>query len=241
MLATLHCVLAFQAPPVVLRSPAAARGRQLFAMMEEVDTAAQTQLPIVWSVNSAGYKFIDDVVGDGDVPEEKQVVKLHYTVTILDSGTILGTSRNGMPLTFTLGSDVELWNEAVEGMKIGGKRRLIIPPSAIPTSQQPNVPGVERSLRVDCELVGIERGPMALLASALPPRGRRLPIMRTLWLLSFVPYFLPTEMQPAWYHDGKPLPTKEEKVERARLASSSRYLGADVRQLNDLFPPENVP
>lgn len=218
-------------------------------LMEDMDTGAvretaagkNAQLPLVWNKNSAGYKFIDDVVGDGEIPAEKQIITMHYTVTILDSGTILGTSRNGMPLTFTLGSDVEMWNEAVEGMRIGGKRRLIIPPSAIPDSQQDNVPGVERSLRVDCELVGIERGPMALLASALPPRGRRLPIMRTLWLLSFIPYFLPTEMQPAWYHDGKPLPTQEEKIERAKLAASSRYLGADVRQLNDLFPPENVP
>ena len=108
--------------------------------------------------------------------------------------------------------DVPIWDEAVSGMRVGGQRRMILPPSALPEFQADKVPGENRDLRFDFELLGsVDKAtPLAVFASLVPPHRRptRDSMFRafaTLWLLSFVPYFLPEAMQPEWYHDGKPM------------------------------------
>lgn len=97
-------------------------------------------------------------------------------------------------------------------MRVGGQRRMILPPSALPEFQADKVPGENRDLRFDFELLGsVDKAtPLAVFASLVPPHRRptRDSMFRafaTLWLLSFVPYFLPEAMQPEWYHDGKPM------------------------------------
>lgn len=54
-------------------------------------------------------------------------ITVHYTGW-LQEGTMFQTSRSGDPPTFTVGQVIEGWNEGVSGMRVGGRRRLVIPP-----------------------------------------------------------------------------------------------------------------
>jgi len=197
---------------------------------------------VEWITSPSGYKFIEEKIGQGVLPARGDVVQIHYTVSLLSSGTTLGTSRGTeRPVTMALGKhDVPIWDEAVSGMRVGGQRRMILPPSALPEFQADKVPGENRDLRFDFELLGsVDKAtPLAVFASLVPPHRRptRDSLFRafaTLWLLSFVPYFLPQSMQPEWYHDGKPVEVIRAEQEQ-RL--NSRFLGGDVADLNSLFP-----
>mmetsp|Transcript_51624 Transcript_51624/g.85620 ORF Transcript_51624/g.85620 Transcript_51624/m.85620 type:complete len:245 (-) Transcript_51624:162-896(-) len=186
---------------------------------------------VEWNTTASGCRYVDEFIGTGDQPEKLQVVSVHYTVTLLNSGTSLGTSRGRWPLTFALGKhSVPIWDEALKDMRVGGRRRLIVPPSAIPKSQAARLPP-EESIRIDLEVLGIVRGPLAVIPSVLPPGNRRVTIARLLFALSFVPYFLPEEIKPDWAKFGD-----MEAIKQAReAASNSVFLGGDGSSLDSLF------
>jgi FKBP-type peptidyl-prolyl cis-trans isomerase len=78
---------------------------------------------------ASGLKYIDEVVGTGASPTTGQNVTVHYTGT-LENGTKFDSSVDkGQPYTFRLGVDgvIQGWVEGLTTMKVGGKRRLIIP------------------------------------------------------------------------------------------------------------------
>ena len=55
--------------------------------------AAPCRGRIAWAETPSGFKFIDEKIGAGEQPQFEDVVQIHYTVTLLSSGTTLGTSR----------------------------------------------------------------------------------------------------------------------------------------------------
>lgn len=72
----------------------------------------------------------DLVVGSGPGATNGDVLVVHYVGT-LDNGSEFDNSYNrGTPLTFTLGSGgvIQGWEQGLQGMQAGGKRRLIVPP-----------------------------------------------------------------------------------------------------------------
>ena len=78
----------------------------------------------------SGLKYIDEVVGTGASPTPGKMVIVHYTGT-LENGTKFDSSVDrGQPFTFQIGVGrvIKGWDEGVMTMKVGGKRRLIIPP-----------------------------------------------------------------------------------------------------------------
>ncbi|MCB1774403.1 MAG: FKBP-type peptidyl-prolyl cis-trans isomerase, partial [Gammaproteobacteria bacterium] len=81
-------------------------------------------------MTDSGLKYEDLVEGDGDVAAAGQMVSVHYTGW-LTNGTKFDSSvdRND-PFSFPLGAGrvIRGWDEGVAGMKIGGKRKLTIPP-----------------------------------------------------------------------------------------------------------------
>jgi hypothetical protein len=78
----------------------------------------------------SGLKYEDIVVGTGASPQAGQEVTVHYTGT-LDTGTKFDSSLDrGQPFTFQIGVGrvIKGWDEGVMTMKVGGKRKLVIPP-----------------------------------------------------------------------------------------------------------------
>jgi FKBP-type peptidyl-prolyl cis-trans isomerase len=78
-----------------------------------------------------GMKVVDEVVGTGDEAVTGSNVTVHYVGT-LTNGTVFDASRNhgNDGFTFALGAGqvIKGWDEGVKGMKVGGKRKLTIPP-----------------------------------------------------------------------------------------------------------------
>mmetsp|Transcript_13157 Transcript_13157/g.33366 ORF Transcript_13157/g.33366 Transcript_13157/m.33366 type:complete len:107 (-) Transcript_13157:260-580(-) len=104
---------------------------------------------------------MDVKVGDGAIPAVGQMVKVHYT-GYLDKfgGRKFDSSRDrGKPLSFKVGTGqvIKGWDEGLLSMKIGGKRKLIIPPE-LAYGDRGAGGGVippKATLYFDVELVGI--------------------------------------------------------------------------------------
>jgi peptidylprolyl isomerase len=81
----------------------------------------------------SGLKYQDEAVGTGPEATSGQSVNVHYTGWLDEGGkkgTKFDSSRDrGQPFSFRLGAGqvISGWDEGVAGMKVGGKRTLIIP------------------------------------------------------------------------------------------------------------------
>lgn len=73
----------------------------------------------------------DITVGTGDIAVAGKEVTVNYTGVFASTGKKFDSSLDrGVPFTFTLGAGqvIKGWDIGVEGMKVGGKRILVIPP-----------------------------------------------------------------------------------------------------------------
>jgi peptidylprolyl isomerase len=80
---------------------------------------------------STGLQFIDILEGTGESPLTGDRVIVNYTGWLQDGGTKFDSSLEGtQPFSFFIGTGgvIPGWDEGVATMKVGGKRRLIIPP-----------------------------------------------------------------------------------------------------------------
>src|SRR5689334_946796 len=80
---------------------------------------------------ASGLKYTDTKVGTGAEAKAGQNVSVHYTGW-LTNGTKFDSSKDrGQPFNFPLGGGrvIKGWDEGVQGMKVGGVRKLTIPPN----------------------------------------------------------------------------------------------------------------
>ncbi|MFB2935129.1 FKBP-type peptidyl-prolyl cis-trans isomerase [Aerosakkonemataceae cyanobacterium BLCC-F154] len=78
----------------------------------------------------SGLKYVDLEAGTGTTPKAGQTVVVHYTGT-LENGKKFDSSRDrNQPFSFQLGAGqvIKGWDEGLSTMRVGGSRRLIIPP-----------------------------------------------------------------------------------------------------------------
>jgi FKBP-type peptidyl-prolyl cis-trans isomerase FkpA len=75
--------------------------------------------------------IVDEVVvGKGALAESGQSVQVHYTGWLTDGTKFDSSKDRGDPFVFPLGAGhvIKGWDEGVQGMKVGGTRKLTIPP-----------------------------------------------------------------------------------------------------------------
>ncbi|MBN2547996.1 MAG: FKBP-type peptidyl-prolyl cis-trans isomerase [Anaerolineales bacterium] len=79
---------------------------------------------------TSGLKYLDLVAGKGAEAKTGDTVSVHYTGWLADGTKFDSSVDRGTPFEFILGAGrvIRGWDEGVTGMKVGGKRRLEIPP-----------------------------------------------------------------------------------------------------------------
>ncbi|MFD9125738.1 FKBP-type peptidyl-prolyl cis-trans isomerase [Kitasatospora sp. NPDC059571] len=83
----------------------------------------------------------DIVVGDGAEAKAGAMVEVHYVGVTFASGEEFDASWNrGQTFRFPLGGGrvIKGWDQGVQGMKVGGRRELIIPPNMAYGNQSPS-------------------------------------------------------------------------------------------------------
>jgi FKBP-type peptidyl-prolyl cis-trans isomerase len=83
------------------------------------------------TTTQSGLQYEDLVVGTGVEAIAGKNITVHYTGTLQD-GTVFDSSvTRNQPFSFTLGAGQVIpgWDEGIAGMKVGGKRKLVIPPA----------------------------------------------------------------------------------------------------------------
>lgn len=103
---------------------------------------------------------IDTVVGTGEEVKPGDTVTAHYTGAVAATGIVFQSSLDtGQPIPFGLNQVIKGWTDGVPGMKVGGKRRLIIPADQAYGANPPAGAGIPANapLVFDIELVKIGR------------------------------------------------------------------------------------
>lgn len=98
--------------------------------MKRLLTALSALFLTVAPVAAADLQVTDVTVGSGAEAVAGSTVTVHYTGWLMD-GTKFDSSRDrGEPFSFPLGAGrvIRGWDEGVAGMKVGGRRELVIPP-----------------------------------------------------------------------------------------------------------------
>lgn len=100
------------------------------AMQEKKEEKKEAKEEKVVTTNS-GLKYSELKVGTGDEAKKDDFVTVHYTGWLKDGRKFDSSKDRDEPFKFRLGAGkvIKGWDEGVQGIKVGGKRKLIIPSS----------------------------------------------------------------------------------------------------------------
>lgn len=127
--------------------------------MEPTAPAAQASNGGNSVTTGSGLQIIDQVVGNGPQPKAGQTVIVNYTGYLADGTKFDSSYDRNQPFEFVLGAGqvIRGWDEGLSTMKVGGKRRLVIPPELAYGAQGAGggVIPPNAQLTFDVELVGV--------------------------------------------------------------------------------------
>ena len=150
------------------KAPNSDRNKKLIAIIVTAAVAAFVAVYTISTLRSpkpapeittaSGLKYQDVKVGDGASPTMGQTVSAYYVGRIEnENGKEFNNFTTGKPIEFKLGPGlIQGWNEGLQTMKVGGKRRLWIPSKLGygPTGKPPIPPNV--NLYFEIELLGVK-------------------------------------------------------------------------------------
>jgi FKBP-type peptidyl-prolyl cis-trans isomerase len=119
--------------PCVLVAALLAAG-SLSAQPGRIAKARQTEptpLPTPQEVvTPSGLRYTDLQVGEGAEAAKGKTVEIHYTGWLEDKTKFDSSLDPSHPFTFRIGIDdvIQGWHQGIAGMKVGGRRRLVVPP-----------------------------------------------------------------------------------------------------------------
>jgi FKBP-type peptidyl-prolyl cis-trans isomerase FkpA len=117
--------------PVLIVSLLAAAGTLAFPSLAATASKVQPQAVAREVVTPSGLRYVDLKVGQGEEAVPGKIVEVQYTGW-LEGGKRFDACRRdkGEPFTFRLGAGdaIKGWDEGLAGMRVGGKRKLVIPP-----------------------------------------------------------------------------------------------------------------
>lgn len=120
----------------------------------QVSEATQNQ------ANQGGELKIEDTQeGTGEVAKAGDKLVMHYTGTLSDGTKFDSSLDRGQPFEFTLGAGdvIQGWDQGIVGMKVGGKRKLTVPPElGYGATGQGSIPP-NATLIFDVELLEIKK------------------------------------------------------------------------------------
>jgi peptidylprolyl isomerase len=108
---------------------------------------------------ASGIQYDDLVVGSGKMAEPSMNVSLHYTGYLMDGTKFDSSLDSGNPLKFQVagGQMIQGFDEGVRGMRIGGKRKIVIPWSmAYGEAGRPPLIPPKSDLVFDLELLDVK-------------------------------------------------------------------------------------
>ena len=141
--------------------------RPLLPMLQHVRRLCNLP-PLTTTKSGLMYRDVPPIPDADATAARNQVsVSVHYTGR-LEDGTVFDSSiERGQPIKFTLGARdvIRGWDEGIHGMKVGGRRQLVIPPHLGygPQGAPPAIPP-NALLHFDVELVAVGEQDTSLLS-----------------------------------------------------------------------------
>lgn len=117
-------------PPAATPTPAAASNTTAAPVPSTQTNPPNSSIPSKVTTTASGLQYADIVVGSGPMPKQGQTCVMHYTGW-LTTGSKFDSSRDrGKPYPFVLGSHsvIKGWEEGISTMRVGGRRKLVVPP-----------------------------------------------------------------------------------------------------------------
>jgi peptidylprolyl isomerase len=98
----------------------------------------------------------DIIVGSGDEVVATSTLTVHYQLISWKSGEILQSSWKSAPIDFPLNGVIAGWQQGMPGMKVGGRRLLVIPPDLAYGASGSGPIGPNETLAFVVDLVGLQ-------------------------------------------------------------------------------------